>query len=211
MYIYSEKYVMDWGRHVFPTNKTELLYQRIIKEGYSVIEPVSATEDELLLVHTRRYLQKLNELAENNEVYAEIPLTKDIINGLYLVTGGSILTIKEALKNGSAVNLLGGFHHAFSDYGEGFCLINDMAVAIRVAKKESLITKAVVIDCDLHQGNGTARIFQRDPNVFTFSIHQENNYPDIKMKSDIDIGLDDFTGDNEYLEKLEAVVPKILD
>lgn len=212
-FIFSPAYVMNWGDHIFNVKKINLLHKKLIEENIcgkeEFIEPGPVTDSQLLLVHTPRYLQELNDSI--GDIYAEIPITVDVLDSLRLITGGGIIAVKEALKRGSAANLLGGFHHAFSDYGEGFCLINDMAVAVRVAQKEGLVKKAVIIDCDLHQGNGTARIFQRDDSVFTFSIHQENNYPDIKMKSDIDIGLEDFTSDEIYLSKIKDVIPKILE
>jgi acetoin utilization deacetylase AcuC-like enzyme len=114
------------------------------------------------------------------------------------------------MRRGAGINVGGGFHHAYADMASGFCYINDLAVAIRVLQRDGLVRRAAVVDCDLHQGNGTAVIFQGDPDVFTFSIHQENLYP-VKERSDLDIGLDDFTEDEEYLVRLEGALPRVLD
>jgi acetoin utilization deacetylase AcuC-like enzyme len=127
----------------------------------------------------------------------------------WICANATIQACKEALKTGIGVHIGGGFHHAFPNHGEGFCILNDIAIGIRRCLKDKDIKKAMVIDCDLHQGNGTAVIFQNDPNVFTFSIHQEHNYP-IKEKSDLDIGLEDGVGDEEYVACLESRVPSLL-
>jgi len=142
-------------------------------------------------------------------VRSELPLTWEIILGYLIHAAGTIAACRLGLEDGVAMHLGGGFHHAFADHGEGFCYVNDVAVAVRKLQAEGRIARAAVIDCDLHQGNGTARIFQADPAVFTFSIHQEHLYP-IKEKSDLDIGLADETGDDIYVEHLQAAVPKIL-
>jgi acetoin utilization deacetylase AcuC-like enzyme len=216
-FVYSPAYTMDWGEHVFHVKKFELLYEKLISEEVvkkeEFLEPSQATLEELKLVHTPRYLSQLEEMTATPEIgYAifEIPITLEVLNSFKLAAGGSILGAREALRRGRAANLSGGFHHAFSEHGEGFCIINDMAVAVRVMQKEKEISRACIIDCDLHQGNGTARIFRYDESVFTFSIHQEHNYP-IKEKSDWDIGLDDFVGDEEYLKIIQEVIPQVLD
>ncbi|TET93262.1 histone deacetylase, partial [Candidatus Aerophobetes bacterium] len=141
-------------------------------------------------------------------MFSEIPLTREITEAYKLFAGGTILAGQKALEKGMAIHLGGGFHHAFPSRGEGFCYINDVAVSIRRLKRDKLIEKALIVDCDLHQGNGTAFIFQEDRSVFTFSIHQENLYP-VKEKSDLDIGLPDFTGDEEYLAKLSSTLLQI--
>jgi acetoin utilization deacetylase AcuC-like enzyme len=126
------------------------------------------------------------------------------------MAGGSIASARLALACGYGGNVGGGFHHAFADHGEGFCAIHDVAVAIRALQHEGKIERAAIVDLDVHQGNGTAVIFSRDPSVFTFSIHQENNYP-VKQVSSLDIGLDDGMEDAEYLERLDAALPGVLD
>jgi acetoin utilization deacetylase AcuC-like enzyme len=140
----------------------------------------------------------------------EIPISSSVLAAFRSMTGGTLLAARRALPHGAAVNLGGGFHHAFADRGEGFCLLNDVAVAIRALAREGLVRRFAVIDCDLHQGNGTARIFQGDPAVFTFSIHQEDLYP-IKEVGDLDIGLEAGATDGDYLGALDRVLPAILD
>ena len=212
-FIYSDQYVVDIGEHVFPVEKYRLVRDRL-KECYKEIkflEPSLPTDEELLLVHTPAYLEDLKSLLwTGGTLRSELPLTREIVNAYLLGAGGTILTCRMALDNSIACHIGGGFHHAFPEHAEGFCYINDVAVGIRKMQKEERIQKAAVIDCDLHQGNGTARIFSEDPTVFTFSIHQENLYP-IKEKSDLDIGLPDYTGDEEYLTHLQKHVPTILD
>jgi acetoin utilization deacetylase AcuC-like enzyme len=215
-FVYSEKYVMDWWNHVFPADKYRYIYEKLIKEGVckedDFVKAKPPTEDQLTLVHSKQYLQTLKQYTKHPELAIpifEIPITQQILERFILVAGGSIIAGRLALENGASANIAGGFHHAFSDHGEGFCLINDIAVLIRVLQKEGRVKKAAVIDCDLHQGNGTAHIFQKDKDVFTFSIHQEHLYP-FKQKSDWDIGLDDFVGDDEYLSILSDAIPKVL-
>jgi acetoin utilization deacetylase AcuC-like enzyme len=213
--IYSHRYFLDLGDHVFPGEKYRLVYELLQKKRlldlFDWLSPHPASLEDLSLVHSQAYLDSLFALKQNAmTAYSEIPLTKSIVEAFVLSTGGTILAAEEALKRGAAGNIGGGFHHAFSDHAEGFCYINDLAVVIRVLQSRKKIKKAAVIDCDLHQGNGTARIFAQDPSVFTFSIHQENNYPP-KEESNWDIGLPDFADDALYLSHLEKAVPKILD
>ena len=215
--VYHPNYAFDIGPHVFPTEKYQQIYhglnERISDFKQSIQEPISATRDEAGLAHTAEYLDDLGSYQHTSRTCAsELPISKEIIDAYYLMTGGTMLAAKLAVEQRAAVHLGGGFHHAFSDYAEGFCYINDIAVAVRNALKNENETKhierAAVIDTDLHQGNGTARIFGDDPRVFTFSIHQENNYP-IKQKSDLDIGLRDGTGDKAYLRELETALQTI--
>lgn len=143
-------------------------------------------------------------------MYSELPISKEIVNLFILAAGGTILACRKALESKWAVHIGGGFHHAFPSHAEGFCYVNDLAVGIRVVQREGLIRKAAVIDCDLHQGNGTAVIFRDDDAVFTFSIHQRDLYP-IKQQSDVDIHLPDGVSDEEYLDRLRRAIPAILD
>lgn len=215
-FIYSKNYYCDIGQHVFPMEKFRLIYEALIKEKLvkpkEVLEPEPATFDQLRLVHTDTYLKDLLNLRWTyRTMYSEMPLTKQIVDAYFLAAGGTILATRKAIKNKSiTVNLGGGFHHTFADHAEGFCYINDIAVAIRVMQKEQKIKTAFVIDCDLHQGNGTAHILKDDDSVFTFSIHQENNYP-AKQNSVLDIGLEDYTKDAEYLVAMKTVIPKQVD
>ncbi|HEY3226118.1 MAG TPA: histone deacetylase [Planctomycetota bacterium] len=213
VHAYSSRYEPDWPDHVFPTEKYRLVAERLRAAGATLVEPEPATRDQLLLVHTPEYLDRLERMTEMPELgYAEfeVPCTRKTVESFKLSAGGSILAARRALEDGVAGNVGGGFHHAFAGHGEGFCLINDLAVLIRVLQKEGRIRRAAVIDLDLHQGNGTAHIFRDDPSVYTFSMHQEHNYP-VKERSTWDIGLDDYTADDEYLAHLREAVPKILD
>jgi acetoin utilization deacetylase AcuC-like enzyme len=156
------------------------------------------------LVHHREYLRKLQtgKLSYLEVLRLEIPYSPELVRAVWLCTGGSILAGRLALEDGAAVNVGGGFHHAYPDHGEGFCVLNDFAVAIRRLQKDKTIERAMTVDCDVHQGNGTAAIFGGDHTVFTLSIHQENNYPYPKPPSSLDINLRDGVGDEEYLTEL---------
>ena len=213
--VYSEKYVVDFGPHVFPTIKYKLIHDKLITKGLAneedFVSPAAPQLDDLLLAHTQEYIDDLKNLRwTNRTLFSELPLTKEIVDEYFLFAAGTILTLKLALQKGFAFHIGGGFHHAFSEHAEGFCYINDIACGIRRLKNDNLVKRATVIDCDLHQGNGTAKIFENDPDTFTFSIHQENLYP-VKQKSDLDIGLPDFAGDEEYLKYLREKIPWILD
>ena len=207
IFIYSHNYNIPLQGHVFPAIKFSLIYKKLKEdprfENHKFIEPVPATIDQLKLVHDKEYLNDLIYLRFSKRVYrSELPLNKETIDAFFLATGGTILAAKLALDAGRAMNLSGGFHHAFADHAEGFCYINDVAVAIRVLQKEKKISKALVIDLDVHQGNGISKIFQKDKKVFTFSMHEEKNYP-IKEKSSLDVGLETGIKDEEYLNLLE--------
>lgn len=214
--IYSDDYVADIGPHVFPVAKYPMVVDELIRE-YGVspeefIEPTVPTREQLLPVHTPEYLDDLTNIRWTpRTALSEMPLTREIVHGYLLSAGGTILAAREAVaRRGFGIHIGGGFHHTFEDHAEGFCYVNDIALAIRVLQKEGLIKRAAVVDCDVHQGNGTAHIFRNDPSVFTFSIHQENNYP-VKQRSDLDIGLRDGAGDEEYLKAMRTVIPARLD
>jgi acetoin utilization deacetylase AcuC-like enzyme len=207
IFIYSDNYNIPLQGHVFPAIKFSLIYKKLKEdprfENHKFIEPVPATIDQLKLVHDKEYLNDLIYLRFSKRVYrSELPLNKETIDAFFLATGGTILAAELALEAGRAMNLSGGFHHAFADHAEGFCYINDVAVAIRVLQKEKKISKALVIDLDVHQGNGISKIFQKDKKVFTFSMHEEKNYP-LKEKSSLDVGLETGIKDEEYLNLLE--------
>ncbi len=215
--VYSDKYYIDIGAHVFPTIKYKLIKKRLLGDlsivnRITFVEPEIAHEKDLLRVHTRTYLDKLKygKLSFEEILTLELPYSKELAEGSMLCCGGTIRDCESAIEDGLGIHLGGGFHHAFPDHGEGFCVLNDIAVGIMKVTKEDRIKKALIIDCDLHQGNGTAHIFKSDKNVFTFSIHQENNYPFYKPKSDMDIGLSDRAKDKEYLTRLEEHIPKII-
>jgi len=189
--VYSDRYYVDIGAHVFPTAKYKLIKNRLSKDlsivnRIAFVEPEPASRKDMLRVHTGDYLDKLKygRLSPAEILTLELPYSKGLAEGAVLSCGGTIRTVEGALEEGLGVHLGGGFHHAFPDHGEGFCVLNDIAVAVRKAVEEKRIKKALIIDCDLHQANGTAYIFQNDRNVFTFSVHQENNYPFYKPKSE---------------------------
>ena len=220
-FVYSPEYYCDIGQHVFPVEKFRLLYERLKADpafaNARFLAPPPASPEDLRLVHTKEYVDDIlsyrhTELTRDSE----LPISEQIIAAYVIGTGGTILAAEEALassgegKAAAGMNLTGGFHHAFPDHAEGFCYINDVAVAIRKLQLEQKIKRAFVVDCDLHQGNGTAYIFRNDADVFTFSIHQENLYPR-KQKSTLDIGLANHTGDEEYLGLLERHVPGIME
>ncbi len=215
--IYSDSYYVEIGEHVFPTSKYMLIKEKIektehVKQRIEMMEPKRATDEEVLRVHTREYIDKLKNCSlDADEIFTlELPVSKEIVEAAFITCGGTITAAKVSLKRKAAIHLGGGFHHAFSDHGEGFCILNDIAVSIKALQNEKLIKKAMVIDCDLHQGNGTADIFKNDASVFTFSIHQENNYPFYKPKSTVDIGLADYANDKTYLDYLYENIPKIV-
>jgi acetoin utilization deacetylase AcuC-like enzyme len=212
--IYSEKLKVSFGPHVFPTEKYWLLYARLQAEKLApaaVLEPRPATAADLALVHLPDYVRDFMNFEYTPATRSsEIPLDKPIRDFFLLTTGGTVLAAQEALSRGRALNIGGGWHHAFPDHAEGFCYLNDIAIAIRRLQQEGLAERFAVIDCDLHQGNGTAVCFARDPKTFTFSIHQEDLYP-LKQQSDLDIGLPNGAGDDLYLEKLSTAVPRIYD
>ncbi len=214
VFIFHEGYYAYIGQHVLQAEKYQKTHARLREAGLPedvFLEPQTATEEELALVHTQEYLGDLRSGVHTaRTVPSELPISKQIIEASFLATGGTVLAAREALLRGRAINLTGGFHHAFADQAEGFCYVNDLAVAVRVLMNEGAIQRAAVIDCDLHQGNGTAAIFRREEAVFTFSIHQENIYPQ-KKRSDIDVGLYDLATEDEYLPHLEKHVPKMLD
>ncbi|MGH7537768.1 MAG: histone deacetylase family protein [Gemmatimonadales bacterium] len=209
-------YEVDIGPHVFPTRKYRLVRDRLLAEGTianaDLTLPAPASDDDVALVHTPDYVRKIKTatLSADEQLLLEVPFSAGLRDASWLCAGGSTLAGRVALDRRIAVHLGGGFHHAFPDHGEGFCLINDVAIAIRVLQREGALRRAAVIDLDVHHGNGTAAIFQGDPDVFTFSMHQERNYPAVKPPSDLDIGLEDGTGDGKYLGLLERHLPELL-
>lgn len=218
--VYSPHYYINFKavpNHVFPIEKYRLVHHQLTTEGTlradEVVEPSPVADEDVLLVHQPSYVERLRDMARQGLGFLTIdtPVTADILRAVWLGTGGTILAGRLALRRGIGVNLCGGFHHAFPDHGEGFCYINDVAIVIRRLQREGLIERAAVIDCDLHHGNGTAFIFSGDPTVFTFSIHEEDNYPLVKPPSDIDVGLNAGTDDETYLSHLRRHVPTILE
>jgi acetoin utilization deacetylase AcuC-like enzyme len=215
--IWDPSYEVDIGAHVFITAKYRLTRERLIARDTVTEEhfvaPVPATWEELARVHTQEYLEKVEagSFSFADIMRLEVPFSEEGRHAMILTCGGTLLAARLALEHAGAGHLGGGFHHAFAGHGEGFCLLNDVAVAARALIHEGRVERAAVVDLDVHHGNGTAAIFADDPAVFTFSMHQEENYPAWKPPSDLDVGLDDRTGDEEYLALLEQHLPSVLD
>lgn len=215
--VYSKDYAVDIGDHVFPTSKYKLIKENILKDPdlkniVDFVSPKSVREEDILLTHEKEYLNKLmhGTLSRDEILRMELPFSNDMVKASILCCGGTILSTQIALNDSLGIHIGGGFHHAFPDHGEGFCVLNDVAVAVKRLVKYGPVEKVLIVDCDLHQGNGTAAIFAGDKSVFTFSIHQENNYPFVKVPSNLDIGLEDGAGDDEYLSALSENIPAII-
>ncbi len=214
-FIWSPAYEMDIGRHVFPTQKFRLTKELLTDRGAIREEEVElappATEADLLRVLDPDYLKALREGRHVEATRrSELPITRQIIEAKIVTSGGSVLGAQRALQRGAACHLGGGYHHAYPDHAEGFCYINDVAVAARAMMAEGYARRIAIIDTDVHQGNGTAATFRNDPGVFTFSIHEEDLYPRRKEQSDLDIGLPARVGDEAYLEALEKGLGKAI-
>jgi acetoin utilization deacetylase AcuC-like enzyme len=233
--IYSDEYYLPIGQHVFPAEKYRKVHNRLLEtkvaDSSDFATPQPASDQDILLVHTPQYVNKLKTgmLSAREEMELEIPYSPELVYAFWLAAGGSILAADDALKHGVAINIGGGFHHAFPDHGEGFCMIHDVAVAIRRMQRDSKIRTAMTVDCDVHHGNGTAAIFAgtrtvSEPlpssgpptlgrpavmrgsdagDVFTISLHQENNYPAWKPPSSIDVDLPDGITDDDYIAWLD--------
>ncbi len=207
--IYDDRYDLNLGAHVFPSQKYRLVYERLLQDGIAsqedFLKPAPASDEDILRVHSQDYLYKLKtgSLTRAEVMRMEVPYSAELIEACWLAAGGSILSARRALEDGFSANIGGGFHHAYPDHGEGFCVIHDVAVAIRKMQAEGAIERAMVVDTDVHQGNGTAAIFGGDETVFTMSIHQEHNYPFPKPPSTVDVNLPDGMGDADYLAILE--------
>ena len=202
--------------HRFPIAKYALLRDRVIAEGVvpadHVCDPPRAARDALLLAHDAAYVDALDRGTLDTAAMRRIgfPWSEALVERSHRAVGGTIAAAHAALEHGVAMNLAGGTHHAFADHGEGFCVFNDVAVAIRVLQRERRITRAAIVDLDVHQGNGTHAIFAHDPSVFTFSMHGAKNYPFERVAGDLEIDLADGTGDDEYLAALGAALPRVL-
>lgn len=243
--VYREEYYLPIGDHVFPSSKYRLVQRYLMDQGVitpdDLLSPEPASDEDVLLVHTPMYVHKLKTgtLSAREELELEVPYSRELVEAFWLQAGGSILAAERALQDRVCVHLGGGFHHAFADHGEGFCVLNDIAIAIRRLQKDGRMVRAMTVDCDVHQGNGTAAIFgnaqepfppppawsagltaPRRPahmkqgqigDVFTISLHQENNYPVWKPPSSIDVNLPDGTNDDEYLAWLEKALVSALE
>src|SRR6266404_1531844 len=234
--VYSDDYYLPIGSHVFPAEKYKRIHDQLLASGITepsdFAVPHPAADQEVLLVHTPQYVEKLKTgtLSAREQMELEVPFSPALVKAFWLAAGGSILAADYALNDGMAISIGGGFHHAFPDHGEGFCMIHDVAIAIRRMQRDGKIRYAMTVDCDVHQGNGTAAIFggtrtTSEPlpsvpasmlnpaktemragdtgDVFTISLHQQNNYPAWKPPSSIDVNLPDKTGDDDYLAWLD--------
>jgi acetoin utilization deacetylase AcuC-like enzyme len=214
---YSDDYEADIGPHVFPMRKYRLVKEKLLSSGIATdddfAEPAPATIEDALLVHTRTYVAKLlnGTLSPLEERTLEVPYSRELVEKSFLTAGGTIAAVRSAFERGVGVNIGGGLHHAFPDHGEGFCVLNDPAMSVARALEDGLAGRVAMVDCDVHQGNGTAAIFAGDERVFTFSIHHEHNYPMIKPPSDLDIGLPNDAGGDLYLTHLESGLRTIFD
>jgi acetoin utilization deacetylase AcuC-like enzyme len=207
--IYDAGYDLNLGTHIFPSLKYRMVHDQLLARGIAsagdFLSPAPATDEDILRVHSQDYVYKLKtgSLTYAEILRMEVPYSRELIDACWLAAGGSILAGRRALEDGWALNVGGGFHHAYPDHGEGFCVIHDVAVAVRHLQFKAAIENVMVVDTDVHQGNGTAAIFGGDATVFTLSIHQENNYPYPKPPSTVDINLPDGLGDEDYLAILE--------
>jgi len=207
--IYHDGYDLNLGAHVFPSQKYRMIRDKLLEDGIAqpadFLQPEPAGDEDVLRVHSQDYVYKLKTgtLSRTEALRLEVPYSKKLIEACWLAAGGSILAARRAIEDGWAANIGGGFHHACPDHGEGFCVIHDVAIAIRRLQFDRVIERAMVVDTDVHQGNGTAVIFGGDGNVYTLSLHQENNYPFPKPPSTVDVELADGTDDEQYLSILE--------
>lgn len=212
---YSPRYQADIGPHVFPMQKFALTRKLLLELERAVpadfAEPDPATDEQVLAVHERAYVDKLRQLRLSEEEIGvlELPLSRELVEAVWRVAGGTVAACRRALETGWAANLSGGFHHAFAGHGEGFCVLNDIAIGVTAVLHEGRVGRAAVLDLDVHQGNGTAAIFQEEPRVFTCSLHQEHNYPLAKPASDLDIGLPDGCGGERYLAELDRALDAV--
>ncbi|MGA8428366.1 MAG: histone deacetylase [Candidatus Sulfotelmatobacter sp.] len=240
--VYSDDYFLPIGQHVFPAEKYRRIHDRLLKAGLAepidFLTPAPASDQDILLVHTPEYVRKLKTgtLSLREEMELEVPFSPELVRAFWLAAGGSILAARHALTDRIAFNIGGGFHHAFPNHGEGFCMIHDVAVAIRCMQRDRKIRTAMTVDCDVHHGNGTAAIFAgarttsaplpsasasmlssphsaktkmrgaHATDVFTISLHQHNNYPAVKPPSSIDVDLPDGVGDDDYLAWLDQAL-----
>ena len=215
--VYHPRYDLNLGPHVFPSQKFRLVHDKLLNDAIADVDdflrPEPAADEDILRVHTRDWIEKLKSgtLTASEQMKLEVPYSPELVRAFWLAAGGTIVAAESALQDGFGCNLGGGFHHAYPGHGEGFCAIHDVAVAIRALQAREKISRAIVVDTDVHHGNGTAAIFANDPSVFTLSIHQLNNYPAYKPPSSLDIDLADGTGDDEYLAALLPAVQKSIE
>src|SRR6202140_650027 len=215
--VYHPRYDLNLGAHVFPPQKFRLIAEELVNSGIEApadfLTPQPASDEDLLRVHTPSWVNKLKtgKLTASEIMKLEVPYSPELAEAVWLAAGGTILAAKNALRDGFGSNLSGGFHHAYANPGEGFCAIHDVAVAVRRLQSDGDIKKAMIVDTDVHHGNGTAAIFSDDSSVFTISIHQVNNYPADKPPSTVDLNMREGAGAEEYLAALFPTVERCLD
>jgi acetoin utilization deacetylase AcuC-like enzyme len=213
----SARYTVNVGHHSYPMDKYRLVPERLLAErtltAENLLEPEAATLDDILRVHTPEYVHAFvnGTLERKAMLRIGLPWSPELVRRAFAVIGGTIGAARLALHDGVAVNLAGGTHHAFADHGEGYCIFNDMVVTLRRLRTEGVAQRFLVIDLDVHQGNGTASLCHTDPDVFTFSMHGDSNYPARKERSSWDIALADGLIDEQYLDILSAALPQILE
>jgi acetoin utilization deacetylase AcuC-like enzyme len=215
---YTPRYACDIGEgHRFPITKYQLVHDRLVGDGVlasdAFVTPEPASDDLLLLVHTRDWVERLTrgQLTAREIRRLGFPWSDGLVDRARHAVGGTLEAARRALECGYAANLAGGTHHAFPDHGEAFCTLNDMAVTIRALRRERRVRRVAIVDCDVHQGNANAAIFADDVETFTFSMHGAGNYPLFKKTSSIDIELPKGTGDAAFLDALESVLPGMLE
>ena len=203
--------------HRFPMIKYELIPEQLIRENTCVDEnffsPGKIDSKIVLKTHQKEYFNRFISLRLSKKEIREIgfPLSQELVDRELQIAQGTVSGVNYSLKNGISMNIAGGTHHAFYDRGEAFCMLNDQAIAANYIIQEGLFKKILIIDLDVHQGNGTASLFNSNPNVYTLSFHGKKNYPFRKEKSDLDIEFDDNTNDKEYLKVLKETIPKVID
>lgn len=203
--------------HRFPMEKYDLIPKKLMEKGIcnkeNFFSPSIISNENILTTHSEEYLNKLESLSLTKKESRPIgfPISNELIKREKIIAQGTINCVKYSLLNGISLNIAGGTHHAFKDRGEGFCMLNDQAIAANYLIKNKILNKILIIDLDVHQGNGTASLFNSNSNVYTLSFHGKKNYPFRKEKSDLDVEFDDNTDDNTYLETLRRIIPGIID
>ena len=212
----SARYTAPMGNHSYPMDKYRLVPERLLAEGILtpdvIVEPQPIALGDILRVHTPAYVHAfINGTLERKAMLRlGLPWSQELVHRAFAVIGGTLGAARAALRDGIAANLAGGTHHAFADHGEGYCVFNDLVIVLRRLRADGCISRALIIDLDVHQGNGTAALCQTDPDTFTFSMHGESNYPAHKEQSSWDIALPDGTTDEQYLGLLEESLPVLL-
>jgi acetoin utilization deacetylase AcuC-like enzyme len=215
--VYHRGFNVDLGPHVFPSRKYAELRQLLLESGVAeeadFVAPEPASDAELLRVHTPEYLRKLEsgDFSEAEALALEVPWSRELVTAFRLAAGAAALAGRLARAERCCIAVCGGFHHAFPDHGEGFCLLHDVAIAVRGLRDAGEAQRVAIVDLDVHHGNGTAAIFADDPDVFSVSLHQQHNYPAFKPPSTLDVGLPDRTGDEAYLEALAEPLRRALE